>query len=212
MSVSSINPATAQTYQHAPGGSSGTSSASGTSDAPATSGSTSASTSADAPPSSTTVTLSPGAQAFASLAAAGVSVTETSLSSLGIFPTDIANATTPALKFALMQRTAQAINAGGDVPKPGGAVLQSTFENLVDQLGGTKVQADQLFQSLDTNGDGSISNEEFLTGVANTAKDGGSPISQSLLTLMDTDGNGSVSSSEFSNFETAFAQAENGDA
>jgi hypothetical protein len=214
MSVSSINPATAQTHQHARGGSSGTSSASGTSGAAATSGntaaSTSTSTSADAPASSTIVTLSPDAQTLASLAAEGVSFSLTSMASLGISASDIANATTPAQQYALAQRVHQGLISHGDLMTPGGSVSQSGFENLVTQFGGTKTQADQLFQSLDTNGDGSVSTDEFLDGMGSTSGD--SPVAQSLLELMDTDGSGSVNSSEFINFEMAFAQTENGKA
>jgi Ca2+-binding EF-hand superfamily protein len=205
MSVSSVNPATTQTYQPAGGGSSSTASTSETSGAAETSGSTAASTSADAPASSTTVTLSPGAQVLASLAVAGITFSEASLSSLGISPDDVAKATTPALQFALLQRAAHAM-----APKPGGAVSQSDFEKLAAQFGGTKAQADQLFRDLDTNGDGAISNEAFLNGLAKTSKDGSSPLAQLLLGLMNTDDSGSVSFSEFSKFETAFVQVENG--
>jgi hypothetical protein len=210
MSVSSINPATTQTHKDARGGSSGTSSVSGTSGVAAPSGSKAASTSADAPPSSSIVTLSAGAQTLASLAAQGISFTLTSVASLGISSSDIANATTPAQQYALAQQIQQGLISHGDLITPGGSVSQSDFENLVTQFGGTKAQADQLFQSLDTNADGSVSSEEFLDGMGSTSGD--SPVAQSLLKLMDTNGDGSVSSSEFINFEMAFAQEENGKA
>ena len=204
MSVSSVNPATAQTYQPTGGSSSSTSSTSETRVAVDTSGSTAASASQDAPASSSTVTLSPDAQALATFASAGITFSEVSLSSLGISPNDIANATTPALQFALMQRVAHGM------PHADGAVSQSDFEKLAAQFGGTKAQADQLFQDLDTNGNGAISNEEFLNGLAKTSNGGSSPVAQSLLELMNTDGSGSVSFSEFSKFETAFVEAEKG--
>src|ERR1700748_3220774 len=132
MSVSSINPSAAQTHNHARGGSSGTSSASGTSGAAATSGSTAASTStsADAPASSTVVTLSPDAQMLASLAAGGVSVSLTSMASLGISSSDIANATTLAQQFALAQQVQQSLISHGNLMTPDGSVSQSGFENL----------------------------------------------------------------------------------
>jgi Ca2+-binding EF-hand superfamily protein len=212
MSVSSINPATAETHKNARGGSSGASSAAGMSAAATTSGSAAASTSADASTSSTTVTLSAGAQLLSSLASAGVSVTLTSLSSLGISPSDVANATTLPQQYALMQQIHQSLVSHGDLLQPDGTVSQSAFEKMITESGGTKAQADQLFQSLDTSGDGSISTQEFLTGIGGTSEDGNSPIDQSLLKLMDTDGDGSVSFSEFSDIEERFAQAENGKA
>jgi Ca2+-binding EF-hand superfamily protein len=152
---------------------------------------------------STKVTLSPDAQVLASFAAGGVTFEQASLSSLGITPSDLANATTPAQQFALMQQAAHAMT-----PHPGGSVSQSDFEKLVAQFGGTKAQADQIFQGLDINGDGSISNAEFLSGLAQTSKDESSPLAQLLLGLMNTSGSGSVSFAEFSGFETAFVEAE----
>ena len=60
----------------------------------------------------------------------------------------------------------------------------------------------------DTDGDGSVSNAEFLDGLSNASKDQSSGSAQSLLGLMDTDGSGSVSSSEFSAFEGTFVKPE----
>jgi hypothetical protein len=199
MSVSAINSAIAQTYPSAGRGTSGTSGAA------ATSGSAAAAPSADAPTSSTIVTLSPGAQALAALptptvSSSGVISEQISLASLGISPSDVANST-PKQLFELFRQQTQAINSGA-------ALSQTDFEKLVTQFGGTKAQADQLFQAFDTNSNGSVSNEEFLTGLANASKDGGSAVAQSLFGLMDTNGSRSVSASEFSTFETTFIKAE----
>jgi hypothetical protein len=159
-----------------------------------------AESSAEVSTSSTTVTLSAEAQQFASFAAAGITFTEFSISSLGGSPGAFADAS-PAQQFAMLQ-------AAAGTPHVGGAVTQAGFEKLVAQFGGTKAQADQLFTSLDTNADGSISNKEFLNALANTAKDPGSPVSQLLLGLMNTDHSGSVSLTQFGQFETAFVRAE----
>jgi hypothetical protein len=200
----SVNPATAQTYLSADGGATGTSSTSETSGTAATSGSTAASTPVDAPASSTVVTLSPDAQALSAFAAAGITFAVVSFASMGISASDFANASTPAQQLALMQRISQAL------PHPGAAVSKSNFEQFAAQFGGTKTQADQLFKDLDTNGDGAISNAEFLSALGNLSKDGSSPVAQLLLGMMNTNGSGSVSFSQFSSFETAFVQAEDG--
>jgi Ca2+-binding EF-hand superfamily protein len=90
----------------------------------------------------------------------------------------------------------------------GATLSQSDFENLVAQFGGTKAQADQLFQGFNTNGDGSVSYEESLNGLVNASKDESGAFAQSLFGLMDTDGSGSVSALEFGTFEAAFIKAE----
>ncbi|BCZ85316.1 EF-hand domain-containing protein [Paraburkholderia terrae] len=95
----------------------------------------------------------------------------------------------------------QAVNSGA-------ALSQSNFETLVAKFGGTKAQADELFQYFDTNGGGLVSNGEFLDGLANASKDEGSVFSQSLFGLIDTDGSGSVSFSELDTFEATFIKAE----
>ena len=151
------------------------------------------------------MTLSPGAQALAALptvtvSASGVASEQISLASQGISPSELASSTPVELMGALQQH-AQAVNAGA-------SLSHSDFEKLVAEFGGTKTQADQLFQDFDTNGDGSVSNQEFLDGLVNASKDGSSAFAQSLFKLMDADGNGSVSASEFSTFEATFIDAE----
>jgi Ca2+-binding EF-hand superfamily protein len=92
-----------------------------------------------------------------------------------------------------------------------GSVSKSAFENLVAQYGGSAVQADQLFSSFDANGDGSISQSEFLSGIGKlTGANSNTPFAQSVGSLMDDHGNrdGVVSESEFVGFETAFLNTE----
>jgi Ca2+-binding EF-hand superfamily protein len=60
----------------------------------------------------------------------------------------------------------------------------------------------------DSNGDGSVSNSELPSALAQTGSNPGNAATQSLLTMMDTNGDKSVGSSEFLKFETAFVAAE----
>jgi hypothetical protein len=198
MSVSSVNPATAQTYQST---SDGAYSASGTSVTTSTSatGTASSSVSVDAPQSSTVVTLSPNAQAIASLAARGVSITESSLLNVDISASDPLS-----VQFTSIAKSVAASHAANSLQTSGVGMSLSGFQNLVAQLGGTQQQADQIFQGFDTNGDGSISNQEFENGIASALNNDSTPFAQSLFKLLDPTGSGSVSSSEFSKFEMAF--------
>lgn len=208
MSLSSINKLIAQTHQPTSaetadtGNISGSSGAAGTDNTAQASGNTAASTPTDAQSPSTTITLTAGAQGLASLAAAGVTFKTESFASLGLTANDFLNAHTPAQVSALWQKVAKA------GPTQHGAVSQSDFEKFASQLGATKDEADQMFQAFDTNNDGSISNEEFLVGLASTLKAGSSPFAQSILRLMDTNQNGAVDASEFGAFESSFVQAE----
>ena len=204
MSVSAINSATAQTYPSTGGAASSTAGTSGTPSPTATPGTTAASTSTDAPSSSTIVTISPAAQVLAGAAAAGISISQASIAGLGI------SAAMPlSEQFSLFRQAMLASKGTENLQNPNATVSQLSFDNLVSQFGGTQAQASELFQGFDTNGDGSISNEEFETGLANASQKQSSAFAQTLFELMDTDGSGSVSASEFTSFERAFLQAEN---
>ncbi|GAB7526834.1 EF-hand domain-containing protein [Paraburkholderia sp. 2C] len=212
MSVSSINTAADQ-HRHTQRGSAGASGSTGAQNAAGSQGagsadSASASSAAASSPSSV-VTLSPQAQAFSELASKGVTVTEVSLSSLGITPDQIAQAKTPDQVAALMADVAKKMQNAGDTPKQGGAVSQGDFDNLVEQqFGGTKAQADQLFAAFDGDQSGSITNSELLNALGGLSSDSASPAAQTLLGLMDSNHDGSVDQSEFLKFETSFVQSE----
>lgn len=208
MSVSSISTLVGQTYQPTGAESSDTANTAGSSgaaaagDAAQSSGNTGASTSTDSQSSSSMISLTPGAQGLASLAAAGITFETESFASMGLTANDFQNAQTPEQFSALWQKVAKA------GPTAQGSVSQSDFEKFASKLGATKDEADQMFEAFDTNQDGSISNEEFLVGLASTLKDGSSAFAQSILQLMDTDHNGSVDASEFGAVESSFVQAE----
>jgi hypothetical protein len=210
MSVSSINTAADQ-HRHTQRGSAGASGSTGAQNAAGSqdAGNTASASSAASSSPSSIVTLSPQAQAFSELASKGVTVTEVSLSSLGITPDQIAQARTPDQVVALMAGVAKKLQSAGDTPKQGGAVSQKDFDNVVEQqFGGTKAQADQLFAAFDGNQDGSISNSELLNELGSLSSDSTNPAAQTLLGLMDSNHDGSVDQSEFLKFETSFVQNE----
>ena len=135
-------------------------------------------------PSGSRVTLSADAQAIAGLNADGITVIQVpiggyELSSGKLLPPTPTN----------------------------GTVSETAFQTIAEEFGATKSQADQDFQSIDTNDSGSISNSELLTAMGDT-RNSSSASSQALMSLMDTNDNGTVSGSEFVNFETAVVGAE----
>jgi hypothetical protein len=148
----------------------------------------SASNSSSPPEPSTTVTLSNDGMAFAKLASEGVATTLISGPNLSQL---VQSGQIPLIKSPGAQ---------------GGSISQEDFEQLVLQAGGTKQQADQLFSTIDTDGNGSVSSSEVLSGIS---KDGdGSSIAQTLRSLMDTNNDGTVSGTEFVKFETNLISAE----
>ena len=138
-------------------------------------------TSASTP--STRVTLSPDAQALASLNARGIT---------------IVTVDGPGLS-----RGDQPVQSGSG---GNGSLSQAGFETVMSEFGVSKTQADEEFDTMDTDGSGSISNSEVLKTLGQLGN--GSSLSEQLLTQMDTNGDGSVSSTEFVNFETAVINAE----
>jgi Ca2+-binding EF-hand superfamily protein len=87
---------------------------------------------------------------------------------------------------------------------------KALFDNLRQQLAGSQSQApagasagkpyaDKLFNSIDTDGNGSISKDEldsFLSKQTDATTSTGSPSATDLMARLDTDGNGSISASE----------------
>jgi hypothetical protein len=135
-----------------------------------------------AAPASDTVTLSPQAQAVASLNCEGVTM-------FNVSGPGLSSGRQPSGPIALY-----------------GSVSKSTFEGVAASFGATAQQADQDFAAMDTNGDGSISNAEMLSGMSQTSNTNG-PLAQSLRQMMDTNNDGSVSGTEYVNLESALVYA-----
>lgn len=157
---------------------------------------------------SAVVTLSPQAQAFSELASQGITVTQVSLSTLGITPDMIAQASTPDQIAAMMHNVRQESQNLGLIPKADGGVSQKDFLSLIQQFGGSVAQAKALLAVFDGNENGSISNSEMLAQLGSLSTSGTSSTSAEVLALMDGNRDGAVDSSEFLKFETAFVQSE----
>jgi hypothetical protein len=154
------------------------------------------------------VTLSPQAKTIASLAAKGISVEVVSFASMGLPPPPSQGGQPAALSYFEKISAAQGTTPHDANGNPDGQISQTGLEQVVQQFGSTKAQADQLFAALDTNGNSSLSNAEVLSGLAATSTDPNSAVSQSLLKLMDQNGDNSVSQDEFLALETALVEAE----
>ena len=95
----------------------------------------------------------------------------------------------------------------------GKSVSTEDFRTMLTRFGATDAQKEQLTAGLDANKDGSISQDEFLKGLANTqGTQAGSAISQTLMQVMDQAGNhdGTVGRKEFLTLTTAFATTAQG--
>ncbi|WP_144161332.1 hypothetical protein [Paraburkholderia sp. BCC1885] len=162
-----------------------------------------------APQPSTQVTLSPEAKSLAALSSDDVTMTQGSIAGLGLpsFSSVRDNPADLASYFRTLnsETVAPPTNAEG---KQDGQISEAAFEQVVEQFGGSKTQADQLFGALGVDDSNPLTNTELLQGLAATATDSSSASSQSLLTLMDQNGDGSVSQTEFLTLETALVAAE----
>lgn len=104
-------------------------------------------------------------------------------------------------------------STAGTANSSGKAVSKEDFQSLLTQFGATEAQKEQITAGLDANKDGSISQDEFLKGLANTqGTESGSALSQSLMQVMDQAGNrdGTVGRKEFLTLTAAFATASQG--
>jgi len=181
-------------------GSSANQSIYGTQRAPSASAAASTGAASGAPASnesSSTVTLSPDAQAFAKFNSEGITVELVSAAG-------VPNLMNPA---GYAQQVAAAKASGATSPADG-ELSQANFDSVLANYGATSTQADQLFQSIDTNDNGTISNSELLNALGNTGSDSNTSTSQGLLTLMDTNHDSVVSGSEFITFETSLVSSE----
>lgn len=107
---------------------------------------------------------------------------------------------------------ALATSAGGSAVS-GKSVSTEDFQTMLTRFGATDAQKEQLTAGLDANKDGSISQDEFLKGLANTqGTQAGSATSQTLMQVMDQAGNrdGTVGRKEFLTLTTAFAATAQG--
>ena len=90
------------------------------------------------------------------------------------------------------------------------AVSKEDFQKLLAGFGATEEEKATLTAGFDANQDGTITQSEFLKGLAQTrGSQGQTDFSQALMRLMDRpgDANGEVSAQEFAQFTTAFADA-----
>lgn len=142
-------------------------------------------------PQASIVTLSSEAQGFADLASKGV---------MSFTISDGKRMTQD-----LMNGVSTGARASGGF---GGTVSAADFDDLMVQFGATQSQAERIRQGFDSDGDGSITNDEMLGGFAGTMKS--SPDAQMLLGLMDKNGNGDgvVQQREFSDIQTALVYAQ----
>lgn len=161
----------------------------------ATSGGTSRSTGArslgagaDAGPSAV-LSLSPQAEALAGLAGKGV----------------LPQGGTPGHSLGVVARS-----SAGSAAVSGRPVSAQDFQELLGRFGADGAQKAQLTAGFDANKDGSITQDEFLQGLAKTqGAQAGSDFSQTVMQLMDRSGNadGTVADKEFAAFATAFTSA-----
>lgn len=145
------------------------------------------------PEPSAVLTLSPQAEALAGFAGKGILVSQGKLeNALGAVARGSASSAANAASAALSGRP----------------VSTQDFQELLTRFGADDAQKAQLTAGFDANKDGSITQDEFLKGLAKTkGVQAGSDFSQAVMQLMDRSGNadGSVAYKEFAAFSTAFA-------
>jgi len=112
-----------------------------------------------------------------------------------------------------MLQDAQQMNQHLIVPptsggKYDGNISQAAFDTVINQIGGTKTDADQIFSSLDTDNNGSISNSELLSAMSQLGSSNADSGVQELEKLLVPDGDSTVTDGEFLSFETAMVAAE----
>jgi EF hand len=134
--------------------------------------------------SSDTVTLSPEAQALASFNAKGITV-------VTIHSRGLSSGQQPTQPSSVAD----------------GSVSEKDFEAMAASFGDTTGQAAKDFATMDSNGNGSISNAEMLNAMSDTSN-GNDALSQNLRQMMDANHDGSVSGTEYVNLETAIVSLE----
>lgn len=89
-----------------------------------------------------------------------------------------------------------------------GNISQAAFDKVINGIGGTKTDADQIFSSLDTDHSGSISNSELLSTMSQLGSSTAGSGVQELEKLLVPYGDSTVTDGEFLGFETAMVAAE----
>ena len=89
-----------------------------------------------------------------------------------------------------------------------GSISKSAFDAVITQFGGTQKEADQIFASFDTDGNGTVSTSELLSALSKAGSNPSDSATQTLLKLLVPLGDTSVSSSAFLSFETSMLVAE----
>ncbi len=142
------------------------------------------------PESSTQVSFSAGAQVLARLAAQGLSMSQHALSA--------------PLTASQGARETPRAQADGYVP-----VGRAQLESLLGQAGASRDEVQTLVQGLDADGNGELTQDELLQGLARSLNEGGSDFSQALARVMDRLGqaDGTVSQQEFAELETRLLAA-----
>lgn len=113
------------------------------------------------------------------------------------------------------RRASQALLEGRSVAESGipsalgGAISSADFSKVMGSLGATQAEADSLLKGLDSNGDGAITNDEILHGLAGTDSQPNTATAQLMLSLMDRTGNndGVVQQREFMDVESSLVRA-----
>lgn len=146
------------------------------------------------PEPSLVLSLSPQAEAMAGLAGKGILVSQGELD--------------PSLSATARGNRSSLAQAAGALQ--GAAVSTEDFQVLLARFGADDAQKAQLTAGFDANRDGTITQSEFLDGLAKTRGDqAGSGFSQAVMALMDRNGvaDGRVADKEFAALTTAFALA-----
>lgn len=89
-----------------------------------------------------------------------------------------------------------------------GSISQSDAESVIKNLGGTATQAEQIFTALDTDQNGSLSNEELLNAISQLGSNTASTGVQALEKLLVPDGSSTISEGSLLSFESAMVAAE----
>lgn len=138
------------------------------------------------------VSLSKDAQTIARFAEQGITVSSRPLEA----------------QLTRTRATGGAAGAAGPAAGRDAAVSTADFQKLLTQFGATDDERAAITAGFDADHDGSVTQSEFLKGLAATqGEQGGSAGSQALMRLMDRQGNGNgeISAKEFALFTTAFA-------
>lgn len=89
-----------------------------------------------------------------------------------------------------------------------GSISQSDAESVIEHFGGTATQAGQIFSALDTDQNGSLSNEELLSAISQLGSSTASNGVQALAQLLAPDAGNTITEGTLLSFESAMVAAE----